>query len=109
MTEKTDIFLHIPDFITKGQLRNMCCDADGNPISYRSLRRFLGDQITQLVGYDDKHTFFGDDVIFLLQRLMPRKYGRLEENERWREVVKRVAWLIIFYVILNMLIFRSKA
>ena len=91
MTEKQTPFLHIPDFITKGQLRNMCCDADGNPISYRSLKRFLGDQMTELVRYDEKNMFFGDDVIFLLQRLMPRKYGRLEENERWREVVKSVA------------------
>jgi len=59
MIEKTDTLLTIPDFITKGQLRNLCCDADGNPISYRSLKRFLGEQLTTLVGYDEKNMFLG--------------------------------------------------
>lgn len=76
----------IPDFLSKGQLREMCLTAHGIPISYRTMRKFIGGQLAEVVGYDTSRLFYGDHVVFLLQRLMPRKYGRLEENERWKEI-----------------------
>lgn len=71
----------LPFSMRKGQIRLYCTNPDGKPIGYHALPRFLGEELCQVIDYKSKHIFYGDELLAIFQRLFPKKYGKLEENE----------------------------
>jgi len=95
MTVANPILPDYPILMTKGEIRHLCSDAYGRAIRYDLMMKFIGEEVCTVVDYKSKHQFFGDELLVILQRLFPRKYGRLEENEwylkRLGEKIKGIA------------------